>query len=59
MHNDFWIKTTKYSLFGKLPLFTKEEICSEMNYEGQIYNVTVSKDYYNREFNIDEKKKEQ
>lgn len=40
MDNDFWTKTTNYKLFGKT-IFTKEEICSEVQYEGQIYQVQI------------------
>lgn len=59
MNNDFWTKTTNFKFLGKT-IFTKEEICSEMQYEGQIYQVNVSQDYYKSEFNLNknEKKKE-
>lgn len=57
MNNNFWTKTTNYKFLGKT-LFSKEEICSDMQYEGQIYQINVSKDYYNSEFKInkDDKK---
>ena len=58
MNNDFWTRTTNFKLFGKYPIFTKEEICSEIQYEGQIYNITVSKDYFDSEVKMNEKKKE-
>jgi hypothetical protein len=54
MDNDFWTKTTNYKLFGKT-IFSKEEICSEVQYEGQIYQVQVKQDYYNQEFDINNK----
>jgi len=57
MNNDFWTKTTKFKLFDKYTLFTKEEICSEVNYEGQIYQITVNQDYYNSEFDLNKKDK--
>ena len=50
-------ETYQYEKFlGKI-LFTKEEICSDTNYEGQIYQIQVNQDYYNSEFNLDKKKK--
>ena len=57
MNNNFWTKTTNYKFLGKT-LFTKEEICSDMQYEGQIYQINVNQDYYNSEFKInkDDKK---
>lgn len=59
MNNNFWTKTTNYKFLGKT-LFTKEEICFDTNYEGQIYQVQVTQDYFNSEFDINknEKKKE-
>lgn len=54
MNNNFWTKTTNYKFLGKI-LFTKEEICSDTNYEGQIYQIQVNQDYYNSEFNLDKK----
>lgn len=56
MNNDFWTKTTNYKFFGKI-FFTKEEICSEIQHEGQIYQIQVNQDYYNSEFNINDEKK--
>ncbi|MBQ2284585.1 MAG: hypothetical protein II244_02835 [Clostridia bacterium] len=58
MNNEFFTKTTNYKILGKT-LFTKEEIFSGVEYQGQIYQISVSKDYYNSEFKTDEKKKEQ
>lgn len=55
MDNDFWTKTTKWKLFGKT-IFSKEEICSEVQYEGQIYQVQIKQDYYNQEFDINKNK---
>lgn len=58
MNNNFWTKTTNYKFLGKT-LFTKEEICSDLQYKGQIYQISVTSDYYNSEFKLkDEKKKE-
>lgn len=54
MQNNFWTKTTNYKFLGKI-LFTKEEIYSDTNYEGQIYQIQVSQDYYNSEFNLNKK----
>lgn len=58
MNNNFWTKQTNYKFLGKT-LFSKEEICSDIQYEGEIYKVQVTQDYFNSEFKInDEKKKE-
>jgi len=56
MNNDFWTKTTNYKFLGKT-LFSKEEICSEMQYEGQIYQVNVSPEYFKNEFDLKDEKK--
>lgn len=58
MNNNFWTKTTNYKFLGKV-LFTKEEICSDITYQGEIYQIQVRKDYFDSEFNLnqDEKKK--
>lgn len=58
MNNEFFTKTTNYKIFGKV-LYTKEEIFSGVEYEGQFYQITVNKDYYDSEFKTNEKKKEQ
>ena len=58
MNNNFWTKTTHWRLFGKLPLFTKEEICSDVEYQGEIYNIQIKKEYYDQEFNTKNKKDE-
>ena len=58
MNNEFFTKTTNYKIFGKI-LFTKEEIFRGVEYEGQLYQITVNKDYYDSEFKTNEKKKEQ
>lgn len=55
MDNNFWVKTTNYKLFGKT-FFTKEEICSDTQYQGEIYQINVKQDYYNDEFDIKNKK---
>lgn len=54
MNNEFFTKTTNYKILGKT-IFSKEEVFSGMEYEGQIYNITVSPNYYNSEFNINKK----
>lgn len=58
MNNNFWTKTTNYKFLGKT-LFTKEEICSDTQYEGQIYNVQIRQDCFNSEFDIKKNNKEQ
>lgn len=55
MDNNFWVKTTNFKILGKT-LFTKEEICSDMQYQGEFYQINVMQDYYNSEFNIKNKK---
>lgn len=54
MNNEFFTKTTNHKLFGKT-FYTKEEIFSGVEYEGQIYQITVSSDYFNNEFNLKKK----
>ena len=54
--NNFWTKTTNYMFLGKV-LFSKQEICHETEYEGQIYQINVNPEYYKSEFDTDEKKK--
>lgn len=49
---NFWDKTISINLFGKYPLLTIQEKCSEIECEGQIYNITVSPEYFNSEFDI-------
>jgi hypothetical protein len=58
MNNNFWTKTTNYKFLGKV-LFTKEEICSDTQYEGQIYQINVSSDYYSSEFDLNKKDKKE
>ena len=54
MNNNFWTKTTNYKFLGKT-LFTKEEICSDMTYQGEIYQINVSNDYFKQEFEVNKK----
>lgn len=56
MNNDFWTKTTNFKFLGKT-LFSKEEICTEMQYEGQIYQVNVTPEYFKNEFDLKDEKK--
>ena len=57
---NFWDKTISVKLFGKYPLYTIEEKCSELEYEGQIYNIQITPEYFNSEFdkkgNVNENK---
>ena len=55
MENTSWTKLTNYKLFGHT-IFSKEEICQESQYEGQIYQIEVKKDYFDSEFNLNKKK---
>lgn len=54
MNNEFFTKTTNFKFLGKT-FFTKEEIFSGVEYQGQIYQIQVKQDYFNSEFNIDKK----
>lgn len=55
MNNETWTKITNFKLFGK-NFLTIEEICQEIQYEGQIYQIEITKDYYDSEFNLNKKK---
>lgn len=57
MNNEFFTKTTNYKLFGKV-IFSKEEIFSGIEYEGQIYQIQVNQDYFNKEFDLKKKEKD-
>ena len=50
MDNTFWIKLTRYRLFGII-IFSKEEIIQE----GQVVQIQVKQDYFNSEFNLNKK----
>ena len=59
MRNESYTKKTEWKLFGK-KIFEKEEICSGIEIEGQIFQINITPDYYNSEFEIskDEKNNE-
>jgi hypothetical protein len=57
MNNNFWTKITNFKILGKT-IFSKEEICTEKNYEENEFKVYISQEYFNNEFDIDEKKKD-
>ena len=57
MNNEFFTKTTNYKLLGKV-IFSKEEIFSGIEYEGQIYQIQVNQDYFNKEFDLKKKEKD-
>lgn len=52
MDNTFWTKLTNYKLFGRI-IFSKEEIVQE----GQIIQLYVKQDYFNSEFDLNKKDK--
>jgi hypothetical protein len=56
MKTNFWVKTTNFKLFGKV-FFTREEICNDKEYDGDIIEVQVPKDYYKFEFDMKNEKK--
>jgi hypothetical protein len=55
MNNNFWTKITNFKILGKT-IFSKEEICSEKNYEENEFKVYITQDYFNKEFDVKEKK---
>ena len=55
MNNNFWTKITNFKIFGKT-IFSKEEICTEKNYEENEFKVYITQDYFNKEFDVKEKK---
>lgn len=55
MENTSWAKIINYKLFGHT-IFSKEEICQEFQYDGQIYQIEIKKDYFDSEFNLNKKK---
>ena len=57
MNNNFWTKITNFKIFGKT-IFSKEEICTEKNYEENEFKVYITQDYFNKEFDIERKKKD-
>ena len=42
-------KLTNWKLFN-LRIFTKEEVYSEVSSEGTPYQITITQDYFNKEF---------
>lgn len=57
MNNNFWTKITNFKILGKT-IFSKEEICTEKNYEENEFKVYITQEYFNDEFDIEKKKKE-
>ena len=57
MNTNFWQKITNYKMFGKT-IFSKEEICTDKNYEENEFKVYITDEYFNDEFDIEKKKKE-
>jgi hypothetical protein len=55
MNNNFWTKITNFKILGKT-IFSKEEICTEKNYEENEFKVYISQEYFNDEFDVKEKK---
>ena len=49
MNLNYWVKNTKYKLFG-LKLFEKIETCNDYDMQNLTYTVTVSPEYYKAEF---------
>ena len=57
MNNNFWTKITNFKILGKT-IFSKEEICTEKNYEENEFKVYITQEYFNDEFDIEKKKKD-
>ena len=57
MRNETYTKKTEWKIFGKYSIVTKEEICSGIEIEGQIFQINMTPDYYKSEFEIDKEKK--
>lgn len=55
MNNNFWTKITNFKILGKT-IFSKEEICTEKNYEENEFKVYITQDYFNKEFDVKEEK---
>lgn len=53
--NTTFVKHTNFKLFGKT-FFTKEEIYTETNAEGEPFKIIINQDYYNKEFKINDNK---
>lgn len=49
MHLNYWVKNTKYKLFG-LKLFEKIETCNDYDIQNLTYTVKVSPEYCKAEF---------
>ncbi|MBQ2175369.1 MAG: hypothetical protein II453_09980 [Alphaproteobacteria bacterium] len=56
MRNESYTKKTEWKIFGKT-IFVKEEICSGIEVEGQIFQINMTPDYYNSEFEINKENK--
>lgn len=55
MQHDFWHKTTNFKILGKI-IFSKEEICNETSRDTE-FDIIVTQDYYNKEFDLKDVKK--
>lgn len=55
MNTNAWIKKTNIILFG-IKVFEKEEMCTDKQYEGEIIQVNVTQDYFDKEFKVDKNK---
>lgn len=55
MQHNFWTKTTNFKIFGKT-IFSKEEIGNETERDSE-YTIIVTEDYFKKEFDFEEKKK--
>lgn len=57
MRNESYTKKTEWKIFGKT-IFVKEEICSGIEVEGQIFQINMTPDYYNSEFKLNGEQKD-
>lgn len=51
MQTNFWVKTENFKILGKT-LFTKETICTDKTYQGDIMQIQVPIEYYKSEFEV-------
>lgn len=57
MNSINYFKKSDFKLFGKL-IFTKEESYVEKEFEDEELKVYITPDYFNNEFDIEKKKKD-
>ena len=56
MNTNSWIKETKVKFLG-IKIYEKLEKCTEQNYDGEIIQVNITQDYFDKEFNVNKNKR--